>query len=150
MRSVTENFSIDREGRYVVFPFADPPGDRFTNTSGKGEYFRERFVRYCLKKGVNIEPIYGSQLTAEESIDLEDAIEIAKRKGANHIVLGRVTKWPSGEQTGAGLEVTITGVYSRKVVFSAEASKNREAYSYSNNEDLVNDISREMAERACR
>lgn len=149
----TEGFRIDKEGRYVVFPFSDPPGG-YRAVSGKGDNFREIFMQHCAEYGVGLQPIYGKQLSAGEKIDLEEAIKIAKKNKANFMIFGKATKWKTPNRIdgklNTGLEVKIQGVYSKKIVFKAELVQKSTRYSDDSDRGIIEDLSKEMALSACR
>lgn len=148
----TKGFKIDKEGRYVVFPFSDPPGG-YRAVIGKGDHLREGFIRYCAEVGVDLQPIYGKQLRAGEKIALNDAISIAKKNNANFMIFGRSTKWKVPDQESGklstGLEITIQGVYSKKVVFNAELVHKGSLYSEDSDRTIIRDLSKKMAMKAC-
>ena len=149
----TEGFRIDKEGRYVVFPFSDPPGG-YRAVSGKGDHLRERFMQNCTEYGVDLQPIYGKQLRAGEKIKLDEAITIAKKNKVNFMIFGKATKWKTPNRIDGklttGLEVKIQGVYSKKVVFKAELVQKSSRYSEDSDRAIIEDLSKEMALKACR
>jgi hypothetical protein len=136
-----------------VFPFSDPPGG-YRAVSGKGDHLREGFIQYCGGHGVDLQPIYGKQLRAGEEVALDEAISIAKKNNANFMIFGKSTQWKAPDRQdgklSTGLEVKIQGVYSKKVVFNAELVQKSSRYSEDQDRTIIQDLSKEMAMKACR
>lgn len=124
---VKRHSPVERDRKYLVFPFTNPVNSAGKDIAGIGERLTDEFAAVCAKQGLSISIVNDKRFSSSEIVNNRKAVEFAMGRDAAYVITGLVTRWvdyydnyDSGMSDVAGFKISVRGVYSKKIAFSAE------------------------------
>jgi len=139
----------------MIFPFRNPSfgGREFP---GVGMRFTNSFMVACTSYGLTIVAAFGEKFQSSKDINVLAALTYARRKRADFVITGQVTKWIdrptewTGKRDFAGLAIFVYEVSSGSLMFSGEVQQHSNIFWSGTPDDFVGSLSRAMAEKFIR
>ena len=135
----------------IAFPFRDPSlfEKKFPGIGGK---FTQSFTAAASKYNIDIIPVSSDVFRSDQDLDVFTALEFAKEKNADYIVIGHVTKWVdratewSGKRDYAGLGISIRALNTGKIVATGEFEEYSNGLWSGTPDDFIVSLSQSAAE----
>lgn len=144
---------VERNRKYIVFPFTDPVSRSGAELNGIGKQFANEFVSACAEEGLDIHMVNDKRFSSSEPVPTGDAIEYGAKKEAAYIITGQVIRWvdvrdsyTSGLSDLAAFRIVVRGVISKKIAFSGEVRAKSGTFWSGTPKLFVKRLAEEMAE----
>jgi len=149
---VKRHSPVERERKYLVFPFTNPVNNAGKEIKGIGERLTVEFAAACAEQGLSISVVNDDRFSSSDIVDEKEAVEYAMERDAAYAITGLVTRWvdyydnyDSGMSDAAGFKISARGVYSRKVAFSAEVRAKSGTFWRGTPDLFLKELAKEMA-----
>jgi len=149
---VKRHSSVERDRKYLVFPFTNPVNSAGKEIKGIGEGLTVEFAAACAERGLNVSGINDDRFSSSDIVDEKEAVEYGMERDAAYVITGFVSRWvdyydnfDSGMSDVAGFKISVRGVYSKKVAFSAEVRAKSGTFWRGTPDLFIKELAKEMA-----